>query len=215
MTGKYVVIDGMDGAGKGTQLDLLKQKLGDRAVFTREPGGTPFAEKIRHLLFKDPDGKENLSPFEQMLLFLVARSQLRRSKVARVLKEGKLVFSDRSDSSTFAFQLNGEGLMRELGNLFISTRMMMLAKPDLYLILDLPAKTSRERAMRDSNGERNFFDEHDLAYYERVREGFLQFAQTNPVELIDANRPAVQVHRSIMMALTARMITPEYAFFIE
>ena len=216
---KYVVFDGIDGSGKGTQIDALKEELGDRVVFTREPGGTPFAEEIRKLVRDNPLAGQSTA-LNNFLLFWAAREEVMHNLVMPSLKEGKHVFSDRGDSSTFAFQIYGEQrndmfdpftLMREL--VFAKSRMRR--EPDLYIIFDLPAEIARERVMLAGRGELNHFDTRDIAYYERVRAGFRFFAQHYPtVKIIDATKTPERVHREVQMLLAAEMVIPEYAFVV-
>ncbi len=202
MEPKYIVFDGMDGSGKGTQIELLRKKFpGDRAVvFTREPGGTPFAEKIRTLVRDDPLAGQTTA-LAQALLFLAAREELRYSLVAPALADGRHVFSDRGDSSTFAFQLCGEERKDELMDLFVLTRKLILPEPDMYIVFDLPADVARTRALRDAKRNPNHFDVRDLAYYERVREGFRDFARLASVEFVNALRTPEEIHGEVMAIL--------------
>lgn len=221
MEPKYVVFDGMDGSGKGTQIDLLKKELGDRVVFTREPGGTPFAEEIRRLVRDNPLAAQS-TPLNNFLLFWAAREEVMHSFVMPTLRSGKHVFSDRGDSSTFAFQIFGEE-NHELLDLFLRLRQKFVfaadkerREPDLYIVFDLPAGVARERVMRADRGEMNHFDVRDLAYYQRVRDGFLKFAgyPYYPVRFIDATKTPERVHREVQMILAAEMVIPEYAFVV-
>ena len=214
---KYVVYDGMDGSGKGTQIDLLKQKLTSLALFTREPGGTPLAEEIRGLIL----AKET-TPLNNFLLFWAAREELQRNLVGPTLRSGKHVFSDRGDSSTFAFQVCGEQ-HEELIDLFMRLRSLVFdpnsgqREPDLYIIFDLPAEVARERALGGANRAVNHLDARDLAYYKRVRDGFHQFVDCpgpEKVEFIDATRSVEEIHRNVLMVLAAKMVIPELAFFV-
>ncbi len=209
---KYVVFDGMDGSGKSTQMNLLREKLGDSVVFTREPGGSPFAEKIRGLVRDDPLAGESTA-LNNFLLFWAAREDLQYKLVAPKLKEGKRVFSDRGDSSTFAFQICGEqhgdladafDLMRQL----VFHRNPWRREPDLYIVFDLPAEAARERVMSAvDRGEMNHFDVRDLAYYERVRAGFDEFAAHTQatVAFVDATRSPEEVHRLVCAALAMKV----------
>jgi len=204
---KYVVFDGMDGSGKGTQMNLLQEKFGDSVIFTREPGGTPFAEKIRGLVRDDPLAGESTA-LNNFLLFWAAREDLQYKLVAPKLREGKHVFSDRGDSSTFAFQICGEqhgdladafDLMRQL----VFHRNSWRREPDLYVVFDLPALMARERVTQAGRGKLNHFDERDLAYYERVRAGFGEFAAHTQatVAFIDARGSPEEIHQLVCVAL--------------
>lgn len=215
---KYVVFDGMDGSGKGTQIELLKKLLGDWVVFTREPGGTPFAEEIRKVVRDNPLAGKSTA-LNNFLLFWAAREELMHNLVMPMLNSGKHVFSDRGDSSTYAFQLCGEenkeliGAFNLMRNLVFHTHRRR--NPDLYVVFDLPAEIARERVIQDANRESNHFDNRDLAYYERVRRGFHKFAEHQPVEFIDAMRSPEEIHRDVLMVLAKRAIVPELVFVID
>ncbi|MDE1919599.1 MAG: dTMP kinase [Patescibacteria group bacterium] len=211
--GKYVIFDGMDGSGKGTQIDVLKERFVDTAVFTREPGGTPFAEEIRKIVRDNPLA-ERSTALGNLLLFFAAREELQHNLVAPMLRVGKHVFSDRGDSSTFAFQLCGEQ-HKELCSLFVDLRQLVFSgpgrrSPDLYVVFDLPAGIARERVMRDTSRATTHFDMRDLAYYERVREGFRAFASRieAPVAFIDATLPREEVHNRVLEVLATKEIFP-------
>lgn len=216
MEAKYVVFDGMDGSGKGVQIDLLKKEMGDRVVFTREPGGPPLAEEIRRIVRDDARTAGSTALF-QFLLFWAAREESLHKLVMPTLKSGTHVFSDRGDSSTFAFQIFGEE-NHELLDLFLRLRQKFVfaadkerREPDLYIVFDLPAEVARERVMQAGRGELNHFDVRDLAYYERVRDGFLKFAghPYYPVRFVDATRTPEEVHRDVMKILVAEL-SPDF-----
>lgn len=201
---KYVVFDGMDGSGKGTQIKMLQDKLRFSVAFTREPGGTPFAEEIRKVVRDNPLAGKSTA-LNNFLLFWAAREELLQNFVMPAL-QSKHVFSDRGDSSTLAFQLWGEE-HRELLGLFKLMRKHVFEtpgrrQPDRYIVFDLPAEVARERVMRDAGREVNHFDARDLAYYERVREGFHSLAKYQPVEFVDAARSQEEVHQSVLGALS-------------
>lgn len=209
---KYVVFDGMDGSGKGTQIELLKKKFGNSVVFTREPGGTPFAEEIRKLVRDNPLAGKSTA-LNNFLLFWAAREELQENLVAPTLRSGKHVFSDRGDSSTYAFQLFGEE-HPEFINMFMHLRQTVFAedcsrrKPDLYIVFDLPAEVARERALQDARRTRTHFDVRDLKYYELVREGFRMFAICGPTVFLDATKTPEEIHRDAMLILAEKMNIP-------
>jgi dTMP kinase len=215
---RYVVFDGMDGSGKGTQIKRLEEKLAERVIFTREPGGTLFAEEIRKLVRDNPLAGKSTA-LNNFLLFWAAREELQENFVLPALQSGKHVFSDRGDSSTYAFQLCGEE-HEELFPAFMYMRELVFAeskerhKPDLYIVFDLPADVARERALQDATRTKTHFDVRDVGYYERVRDGFKKFAKYAPVEFIDATRTPEEVHRSVMLLLAKEMIIPEFAFVV-
>lgn len=202
---KYVVFDGMDGSGKGTQLRMLEGVFGDRAVFTHEPGGTPFAEEIKKLV-RDNVLAGKSTPLNNLLLFFAAREDLMHHLVMPSLEEGKHVFSDRGYSSTYAYQICGEE-KESLREAFYSLREQMFEKsgrrrPDLHIVYDLPPEVARTRALSDAHRSTNHFDERPLEYYQRVREGFRKFAEEGEVvRFIDATQAPEEVHRHTLRAL--------------
>ena len=206
---KYIVFDGMDGSGKGTQLKLLRGTFDDSVVFTREPGGTPFAEEVRTLALDNPLAG-NSTPLNNFLLFWAAREELQQNLVVPALRSGKHVFSDRGDSSTFAFQLLGEE-HEELLDAFMRMRALVFAggngrqQPDCYIVFDLPADIARARALRDARRVQNRFDLRDIEYYERVRAGFRKFAERYPVIFVDATQSPEDIHRSVRAILAQEM----------
>ena len=219
MEPKYVVFDGMDGSGKGTQIKYLEDELKDYPViFTREPGGPPLAEEIRKIIRDNPLAASSTALFH-FLMFWGAREETMHKLVMPALRAGKHVFSDRGDSSTYAFQLCGEE-HEELLSQFMLMKNLVFAlssgrrRPDLYIIFDLPAEVARERALQDASRTQTHFDARDIGYYRRVRAGFQRFAEYAPVEFVDATRSPEEVHRHVQMILAAKMIVPEFAFLV-
>jgi dTMP kinase len=211
---KYVVFDGMDGSGKGTQMKLLEEKFASSVVFTREPGGTLFAEEIRKLVRDNPLAGKSTA-LNNFLLFWAAREELQHNLVVPSLQAGKHVFSDRGDSSTFAFQLWGED-HRELLDIFLYLQGLVFDmkgrhSPDLYIVFDLSADVARERALQDASRTPNHFDVRPLEYYERVREGFQHFVKYVPsgaLVMIDATRSIEEIQEHVLAVLADRKIIP-------
>ncbi|MDE2021705.1 MAG: dTMP kinase, partial [Patescibacteria group bacterium] len=208
--GKYIVFDGMDGSGKGTQLRLLEKDFSHAAVFTREPGGTPLAEDIRKIVRDSPLARKSTA-LSNFLLFWAAREELQQNFVTPMLRSGEHVLSDRGDSSTFAYQICGEE-HEELLDLFVSMRKLVFDEdagrraPDLYIIFDLPSGVARARVMQDSCREKTHFDARDIGYYERVRNGFRRFSERHPVIFIDAMQTPEEMHRSLVKILATEML---------
>ena len=207
---RYIVFDGMDGSGKGTQMNLLQDKLRNSVCFTREPGGTPYAEEIRKILLDNPLAGESTA-LNNFLLFWAAREDLQQKLVVPMLNSGHHVFSDRGDSSTFAFQLHGEE-HEDLISAFVFMRKIVFGypgrrKPDLYIIFDLPAQTARERVMQDANRHTNHFDDREVEYYRRVRHGFQKFAEFAPVEFVDARQTPDGIHQDVLGLLAKQGIS--------
>lgn len=204
MRGRFIVIDGIDGSGKGTQIALLKRVLGKNTIFTHEPGGTRKAEKIRKILLERK--KESPAPLADFFLFWAARADHVEKVILPALRAGKNVITDRFDSSTFAFQICAEQAA-ELEPLFHACRKIVLGKcvPDAYIILDLTA----ERAIKWRRGnpvkKAVFFDEKPLAYHRKARMGFKKFAKIagSKIFFVNANRSPEDVNREICRILEA------------
>lgn len=199
--GKFIVIDGLDGCGKGTQMAMLQEKLSaNEVVFTREPGGSAFAEEIRGLVLGA--SAKNTSPLTQFFLFLAARSDHMEKKVIPALLAGTHVISDRADSSTLAFQIYG-GQNMSLRERFLLTRGWVLEnyEPDLYIILDLTPELAFERSKNDPLRNQTHFDVRPLSFHEHVREGFLEFSRLFTVRIVDASRSVEEVHADVLSAV--------------
>jgi len=213
--GKFVAFDGMDGSGKGTQIKLLKRKLPeDKNYFTYEPGGTDFADKIRHLL---KSGEYPSTPACDLLLFYASRASHLEDVVEPLLGQGMNVLSDRYESSTWAFQLYGEEQKSRLERLMRAVRgaMPLMLVPDAYFIFDLPAGVAYERmkARADEALQDDRFDAWPREKHERVRTGFQEFAAFaaetgSQYHLIDANRDEETIHKEVWGIPTSRVPGP-------
>lgn len=212
---KYVVIDGMDGCGKGTQMTLLQRLFDSNSVvFTREPGGTELAEDLRRMILGNREVAKS-TPLNNLLLFFAAREDHLHRLIGPVLKGGRHVLSDRGDSSTFAFQIRGEK-NECLRDIFFALRDAVFngqerRSPDMYIILDLPAETACKRAMQDRRRKRTHFDARSLAYYKRVRKGFHELASfvSASVVFVDATKSPQEVHQLVLAALATKGIVPK------
>ncbi len=194
--GKFIVIDGMDGSGKGTQIRMLKERLmGQPVVFSREPGGAPMGEGIREILFRQEGPKSN--PTTDFFLFFASRGSPIEETVEPARQQGTHVISDRYDSSTYAFQLWGEE-RDELKPLFDAVRSNLDGfryYPDLYVFLDLPAEVAYSRRKNDALQEKSKFDIKPVEYHARTRQGFQSFAEHyGPAMLVNAERTPEEIH---------------------
>lgn len=196
MKNKFIVIDGIDGCGKDTQIDLLKGILTDNVLFTREPGGTKYAERIRELLLSDRD--EDISPLSDLLMFWAARDVHLKNLIIPALTSGMNVISNRFDSATFSFQIHGD-MNYELDPLFSILRKKILADCEpFYIFLDLPPEVSQERMKKDEKRINTHFDLKPIEYHHRVREGFKKFSNcTSYFQFVDGDRPIEDVHRIV------------------
>lgn len=202
--GLFLVLEGTEGAGKSTQVGLLLKwfaEIGLPHHTAREPGGTPVGEAIRHVLL---EMREMEVPAETELFLMVgARAAFVRGLVEPVLQEGKLFLADRFDWSTFAYQGFGRGLDLEKVkqiNAFATDGL----RPDLYLVLDLPADEGVARQQVEGK-EADRIERAGSDFLVRVREGYrLLAADAADAELIDARGTPEQVHGRIRDALIRR-----------
>lgn len=199
--GKFIVIEGLEGAGKSTAIATVKAWLdakGLQVVCTREPGGTPLAEQLRTLV-KQADAQEQIAPETELLLMYASRVQLLRNVIEPALSSGKWVLADRHDMSSRAYQGGG----RQLGDSLIDTlRMAVLGKtrPNLTLYLDIDPAIGLARAAH--RGALDRIEQEQLAFFERTREKYLAIAASEPdIMVIDANQPLAQVQLSLQQAL--------------
>ena len=196
-TGKFITLEGGEGGGKSTQARLLATWLearGQKTLVTREPGGTPLAEKIRGLLLNPVDGYPD--PLTEALLFNAARRDHLMRVIRPALAAGTHVICDRFADSTRAYQ----GAGGKLDPSVIATLEQLVvtgAWPDLTLVLDLPAEVglSRVAARHQAAGaEKDRFEIEDIGFHQRLREAFFVIAAREPgrCALIDA-QPAPEV----------------------
>jgi dTMP kinase len=188
--GKFITFEGSEGCGKSTQIHRLVERLRDRGievVLTREPGGTVVGEKIRHLLQYDPEAT-NLTDESELLLFAASRAQLVREVILPALEAGQWVVADRFFDSTTIYQGVGRGLdlaaVRSINQFAVGA-----AIPDLTLLLDLDAATGHARAVKASGAKEDRLESQPLAFFEAVRQGYLEQAAAEPdrIAVIDAS----------------------------
>lgn len=192
--GKFIVICGVEGSGKGTQINLIKEhfKGNDNIVFTREPGGTDIAEKIRDIILN-----ENIDPLTEAYLFAAARREHIIKKIKPSLEEGKTIICDRFVYSSLVYQ----GLGRNLGINFIDRLNKPVIEgfyPDKIIYLDLEPEIGLER-IKKNNREINRLDNEKLDFYKKCREGFLHLANNEPDKfiIINANQSERKVFQDI------------------
>jgi len=181
VTGTFLSFEGGEAAGKSVQAARLADSLGTRGrgvLLTREPGGTPFAERIRDVLLHARD--VDLAPEAQALLFSAARAQHTRDVIRPALAEGKIVIADRYFDSTLAYQ--GYGLGADLDGLRAMTRFAVGALvPQRTFLIDVPVAVTLARlGARSGTARWDRFHGDDRAFYERVREGYLRLAAAEP-----------------------------------
>jgi dTMP kinase len=204
MSGRLVVLEGIDGVGKTTQVTLLAAWLDAAGVphrLVREPGGTPVGEAIREVVLARTD--LDVSPASELLLILAARAAVVRDVIRPALAQGRLVVADRFALSTLAYQVRGRGLDEEGVRRAIALATEGLA-PDLTVVLDLPLDESIERASR-GRGRPDRIEREGQGFRRTVREAYLALAESEPgVEVLSAQGTPEEVHGRIRDLLQAR-----------
>ncbi|MBK5072886.1 dTMP kinase [Budviciaceae bacterium CWB-B4] len=202
MKGKFIVIEGLEGAGKTTARDTVVKALHDSGiqniVFTREPGGTPLAEKLRELV-KQGVGDEVLTDKAELLMMYTSRVQLVENVIKPALSRGDWVVGDRHDLSSQAYQGGGRGIDNQLMTTLRDT-VLGDFRPDLTLYLDIPPEAGLKRAR--ARGELDRIEKESLAFFERTRQRYVELAQADPsIVTIDASQPLEKVTASIQTAM--------------
>lgn len=186
MRGKFITLEGVDGAGKSSHVEgiaALLRTRGQRVRVTREPGGTPLAEKLRALVLAEP-----MDPLSETLLMFAARSDHLRRVVVPALTEGTWVVCDRFTDATVAYQGGGKGVSADLIDR-LRRAVHPDLEPDLTLIFDCPYEVARER-LGQTGKALDRFEREGREFFERVRGGYLNLAaaQSGRIRVIDASR---------------------------
>ncbi len=198
MVGTFIVVDGPDGAGKTTLVRRLASRLraaGPEVLEVRQPGGTPVAEAARAAAL---DADMHASPLAELFLILAARADQVEKVLRPALERGQVVLSDRYDLSTEAYQIAGRGLPRDRvmeANELATDGL----RPDLTIVLDLPAEVGLKRQTRDGKAP-DRIEREGLEWHERVAEVFLQ-ASGNGVVHVDATESVDAVERAAWSAV--------------
>jgi dTMP kinase len=212
--GRFISFEGGEGSGKSTQIRILAERLDAaklRAIVTREPGGSPGAEIIRHLLLSGM-GKL-LGPEAETLLFAAARDDHVRTVIKPALSQGVWVLCDRFSDSTRAYQGRLGKVAPEIMNAMERVTIGDL-KPDLTLILDVPVEVGMRRAAaRRGSGAPDRFEAEDVKFHQQLRDAYRQIAADEPKRciLIDANADANTVAASVWAALRNRFFAVSVA----
>ena len=195
MRGKFLTLEGVDGAGKSTHLDWIAGRLtaaGKKVVVTREPGGTPLGEELRKLLLAQAMHLET----ETLLMFAARREHLERL-ILPALAEGSWVLSDRFTDATFAYQ--GGGRRLDLNKIeTLENWVQQGLQPDLTLVFDLSVEEAkRRRSAATAMPDR--FEQEDLDFFTRVRTVYLTRAERYPerIRLIDASQTIENIRKSL------------------
>ncbi|PQJ89623.1 dTMP kinase [Aliivibrio sifiae] len=205
---KFIVIEGLEGAGKSTAIKNVLATLAkhgiENPVTTREPGGTPLAEKMRELV-KEGHPDEPLTDMAELLLLYAARAQLVGNVIKPALARGEWVVGDRHDLSSQAYQGGGRGFDRDL---MATMRNTVLGdfKPDFTIYMDIDPKLGLQRA--SARGELDRIEQMKLDFFERSRERYLEFANSDEsIIIIDAGQDLDTVTESIISELDTWLVT--------
>lgn len=193
--GKFITLEGVDGAGKSTHLEYLAETIrarGVELVVTREPGGTPLGEKLRGLLLNDA-----MQPDTELMLMYAARAEHVAALIKPALERGAWVLSDRFHDASYAYQCGGRGIA--------VTRLQALEtwtlegfKPDLTLLFDVSAEVAENRRAQARAADR--FEQEQAAFFTRVREAYLQRANAEParIKVIDASHSIEAIRQELI-----------------
>lgn len=214
--GLFITLEGGEGSGKSTQIKALAKRLrteGHDVVTTREPGGTPEAEKIRALLVNRDGG--NWTPLAEILLLATGRHMHVERLIKPALAAGKIVISDRFTDSTRAYQCYGHGaplsVLEEVTRLSIGG-----FKPDLTFMLDIPVEQGLSRAgkrLQADNSQEDRFENLGPAFHERLRNGYLEIARSDPGRcvIVDAARKADEITAILFEKIHHRLVLQSQA----
>jgi len=180
--GKYIVIEGIDGAGKDTQVDLLKDLFPIDTIFTREPRGTDAGVDIQKIIVG-----LDLDPVSQVLLMYAARKEVMEHVIIPALKEGKTVVSNRNELSTYAYQIHGhERYDLEPLVEYLSNQVLGDIKPDMCIYFDISSDVKKQR-LTGRLEQLDSFDKKAEDFFERAREGYKKHIKKYNHEIIDAS----------------------------
>lgn len=198
---KFIVVEGLEGAGKTTAIEVIKSSLTQREqafICTREPGGTDLAEKMRAIVKEPTD--EKLTDEAELLLMYAARVQLVENVIKPALEQGNWVIGDRHDMSSLAYQGGGRQIADEL---IYPIRQAVLKgfEPDLTILMDLPPEVGLARAA--ARGELDRIEQEQIDFFQRTRQAYLALAKdNNKVAVIDASQSLENVHKQLSQVMT-------------
>jgi dTMP kinase len=198
--GRFIVLEGLEGAGKSTAMSTIQRVLQSRVnlVTTREPGGTELGESVRKIL-KNTQHMVSIEPKSELLLFYAARVQLLHEVIQPALAQGTWVLADRFELSTLAYQGAGRGL--DMGFIHqLSDYCLSGFQPDLLIFLDLPPEIGLSRILK--RGEKDRIELESAVFFERVYAGYHTEIKRFPhVQIVDATCPLEEVQKKLEQIL--------------
>jgi dTMP kinase len=201
LSGKLIVIEGLEGAGKSTAVNTITELLNQnkiKTITTREPGGTAIGEVLRDLI-KNPKYRDVLDDRSELLLLYTARIQLLEQVIKPALREGLWVIADRFELSTLAYQGGGRGLDQEMIS-HLSSFALNGFKPDLILYMDISPEEGMQRVK--TRGAFDRIEQQSMDFFHRVHERYIYHTRMSSNTLIiDASRPLAEVCYAIQKAM--------------
>lgn len=200
--GKFITVEGQDGAGKSTNIEVIQRYLDQQGIDyiqSREPGGTRLGEKIRELLLNTADGY--LGDKAELLLVFAARAQHLEEVIQPAIEQGQWVLCDRFTDATYAYQGGGRGLsVDDIAQLEQNVQGNL--RPDMTILLDVPVEIGVSRAEQRSEPDR--FEQQQLSFKKRVRDCYLARAKSEPnrIKLVDASQSLEVVQKKILSLMS-------------
>tara|TARA_B100000780_G_C21093417_1_gene440785 strand:+ start:101 stop:721 length:621 start_codon:yes stop_codon:yes gene_type:complete len=198
MAGKFISIEGVEGAGKSTQVRFIQDyltSLGKTVVVTREPGGTELSEKIRNLLLEpSPNSMDNDT---ELLLMFASRAEHVSKVINPALHRGEWVLCDRFLDATYAYQGAGRGIQRQRIQQIADWTLKGLT-PDLTLLFDLPVELGLERVL-ERKGGMDRFEQEKINFFKKIRKSYLKSAKAEPnrIKIVDASLSITKIQKQL------------------
>jgi len=198
MAGKFISIEGVEGAGKSTQVSFIQDyltSLGKTVVVTREPGGTELSEKIRNLLLEpSPNSMDNDT---ELLLMFASRAEHVSKVINPALHRGEWVLCDRFLDATYAYQGAGRGIQRQRIQQIADWTLKGLT-PDLTLLFDLPVELGLERVL-ERKGGMDRFEQEKINFFKKIRKSYLKSAKAEPnrIKIVDASLSITKIQKQL------------------
>ncbi|MBT3505548.1 MAG: dTMP kinase [Piscirickettsiaceae bacterium] len=203
MTGKFISIEGVEGAGKSTQVSFIQQYLiaqGKTVIVTREPGGTELGEQIRNLLLTPADPA--MAVETELLLMFAARAEHIKQVINPALNRGDWVLCDRFIDATFAYQGGGRGVSQQRIQALAEWTLQGLM-PELTLLFDLPVEIGLKRVVQ-RNEAIDRFEQEKVTFFEKIRESYLHsaIAQPDRIKVVDASLSIDNIQQQLIRLLS-------------